>query len=48
MLNNKGFFKRGDYGWNLRAKGNEPDTRGWLRRQWDKLVDPYNFNKPKT
>ena len=45
MQNNSGFFKRGDYGWNLRTKGNEPDTRGWFRRQWDKLTDPYNFNK---
>lgn len=40
MANNQGFFKRGNYGWNINGKtGNE--GRSWLRRQWDNLVRPY-------
>lgn len=45
IQNNKGWFNRGDFGWNMRGKGSEQQSSGWLSRTWQNLKNPY---KPKV
>lgn len=48
MNNNTGFFKRGDFGWNMRTKGEESaNNNSWFRNLWQKAKNPY-VEIPKT
>lgn len=48
MNNNTGLFKRGDFGWNMRTKGEESaNNNSWFRNLWQKAKNPY-VEIPKT
>ena len=48
MRRNIGWFNRGNYGWNMRTKGEESSSNSWLKNMWEKAKNPYTQQKPKS